>query len=248
MTDVVAADATLLGAFDCALGRLDTQTRAWVVGIGLLGTPGQRPSVGVQRVLDAAQARGTFPSGPFAVAPGVAHVEVSDDGRIADAHTDLGRDRPFQGHAFVGDGVVAVALTRSGMLDDGSSEPSHVMLSDVESVFVDAVELVEAYAAELGHRDDATVLVGIGCDVPGRPLELRVYDELGGDNLRPAAGYTRFDPIRVTYHSPLSDDELETLRWDTAVRIAHAFGVFLPQMVGQARTTEISFWPGPHVA
>ena len=58
---------------------------------------------------------------------------------------------------------------------------------------------LESLAAEIGYFGAVRVMVGIACAVPGQNLELRVYDELCGDNLRPAAGYTHFEPIVLDY-------------------------------------------------
>ncbi|MCB1252410.1 MAG: hypothetical protein M9891_03960 [Austwickia sp.] len=237
----------LVGLYARAVAALDTDTRAWVVGVALLEELAGPVPIPVGRVLERAIADGTFPSGPFAVAPGEVDVELAADGRSAEATLEVAGERSYQARAGLDGRGVSAALTRSGLLDDGSVEPTHVMLSDVESVLVDIVAIAESLAAEIGYFGAVRVMVGIACAVPGQNLELRVYDELCGDNLRPAAGYTHFEPIVLDYPGRLDEAAAEALRWENAVRIAHAFGVFLPQLVGQARAiSTISYRPSPH--
>lgn len=230
-------------------GTLDTDARAWIVGVGLLSELTNPPPVSIHRVLEHAASRAQFPSGPFAVAPGVVEVEMSADGLRAGATTGTRGQPVFEGRIELHGPALSVALTRSGVLDDGAVEPSHVMLSDVEAVLVDLVELMEAYASECAYAGPTRVHVGIESAVPDRPVELRVYDELCGDNLRPAAGYSHFTPIDFGYPGRLDPDAAEQVRWDSAVRAAHQFGVFVPQLVGQARAvTAVSYLHQPHAS
>ncbi len=238
------SDQTLEAQFGAAAGRLDAQERAWAVGIGALTrfsghfeTAELRPVIG--RAFDA----GDFPSGPFPFTP--AQTEFSGDGRgeEAVARFELSSQRQFEYRVgLTPGGLLSVALTRSGRLDDGSVEPSHVLLSDVESVLSDTLVLLECLAGELEYAGPRRLLIGLVSDVPGRPLELRAYDEDGGDALRPAAGYNEFSPIEVEYPGRLDAEQTERLLWETALAISLAFGVFVPQMVGQAKTrTTYSF-------
>ncbi len=231
----------------CAV--LDTDARAWVIGVGQLVDCADRRPVTADVVVQRALTAGLFPAGPFGIAPELVEFSYAESGALDTAALGAAGAPSFEARVVVEARGIAVALTRSGRLDDGSVEPTHVMLSDVEAVLVDIVELVLAYAGETGHAGTARVRVGIECAVPGRALELRVYDEWCGDNLRPAAGYSRFDPVEVIFPGRLDEDAAEQLRWDTAVRLAHTFGVFVPQLVGQAKTvTTVSYRPSPQAS
>lgn len=242
------SDATLAEIFERTCRALDVERRAWIVAaahcVDPLPAPAPRLAAVAQRAMDS----GEVPAGPYAFRPGPAALDVSGADRQVELTCHLDGGRRLQGRITLEEsGVLCEALTRSGHLDDGSHEPSHVMLSDVESVLVDMVHLVEACAAETGYRGAVRLMLGVACEIPGTPLELRVYDEAGGDLLRPAAGYDRFDPVILEYPVPLGEAERAHLLWDTAVAIGYAFGVFLPQLVGQARQS-IEPLPGPGAA
>lgn len=232
------SEQTLEAEFAATAARLDADARAWVVGVGVLTryagpseTAELRPVIG--RAFDA----GDFPSGPFPFAP--VRTDFSTDGARQEAVAcfESGSRRQFEYRVGLAPGgVLTVALTRSGCLDDGSVEPSHVMLSDVESVLSDTLVLLECLAGELEYAGPRRLRIGLVSEVPERPLELRAYDEDGGDALRPAAGYNEFPPIEVEYPGRFDKEQTEHLLWDTALAISLAFGVFVPQMVGQAKT------------
>ncbi len=232
------SDQTLEAEFAATAERLDSHERAWAVGVGMLTRfSGQFEPAELRPVIGRAFDAGDFPSGPFPFAP--AHTEFSTDGarQEAAARFDLRGGRHFEYRVGLNPrGLLSVALTRSGCLDDGSVEPSHVMLSDVESVLSDTLVLLECLAGELDYAGPRRLLIGLVSDIPGQPLELRAYDEDGGDALRPAAGYNEFSPIVVEYPGRLDKEQTERQLWDTALAISLAFGVFVPQMVGQAKT------------
>ncbi|QQS02310.1 MAG: hypothetical protein IPK37_08335 [Austwickia sp.] len=241
--------ADLADLYRRVAGSVDSDARAWVIGVGRLTECADLQPVSTRALLAGASARGVFPAGPFGVAPELVEVVFLDAEQRAEATLAIDQPPSFVARMGLAGPGVYTAMSRSGQLDDGSREPSHVMLSDVEAVLIDTLELTEAYAAELGYAGPAQVLVGVESAVPGRPLELRVHDELCGDNLRPAAGYSSFDPLRVDYPGRLDEESAEQLRWDTAVRIAHTFGVFMPQLVGQAKTvTMIAYRPSPQAS
>ncbi|MEP7160915.1 MAG: hypothetical protein ABI746_07410 [Dermatophilaceae bacterium] len=232
------SDQSLDAEFAATSGRLDVHTRAWVIGVGRL-TSLQRSfeRAELRPVVGSAFDSGAFPSGPFPFTPGLARFATVDRRQEAVAQFDLDAQRRFEYRVGIGgQGLLSVALTRSGCLDDGTAQPSHVMLSDVESVLSDTIVLLECMAGELDDTGPRRLMIGVASDVPGEDVELRAFDEDGGDTLRPAAGYNEFPPIVVEYPGRLDPDETDRLLWETALSISLAFGVFVPQMVGQAKT------------
>ncbi len=232
------SDQSLGAEFAATRDRLDVETRAWVIGVGrLTRVRGGSEPAELRPVVGSAFDSGAFPAGPFPFTPGLAQFATFGSRQEAVAQFDLEAQRRFEYRVGIGaQGLLSVALTRSGCLDDDTARPSHVMLSDVESVLSDTIVLLECLADELDHTGPRHLMIGIASDVPGEDLELRAFDEDGGDALRPAAGYNAFAPVVVEYPGRLDAEEAERLLWETALSISLAFGVFVPQMVGQAKT------------
>ncbi len=241
--ELVAGNAPLLHAYRSVVDILDTEHRAWIVGLGrLVDVRSLAESPDLRSVLSAALWLGEFPSSPFPL-----HLEdllITEDYGMLTARADvvLPGERRLEYRIVAGPRAVAVALTRNGYLDDGTVDPGHVQLPDTESVLVDTVMLTSRLAATVGHLGSCHLALGIASDVPNQPLELRAYDEGSGERLRPPAGYDEFEPVYAEFRADLDGDELDLWLWDTSLAIAAQFGVFVPQLVQRPRSTEVPGW------
>ena len=217
---------------DGLIELLDTDDRAWVLGgVVLLEELRNRT---IERVpLDSLVKRAfdedDFPAVPFPFTPG--DLEWTPEGEFdcADSTVDVNGTMALD-VKLATDRRCAVgeALTRH-RLDDGSLQPTHVMLSDVEAVLIDCMSLARALAAETGYAGPALLLLEIECR-SDQPLELRAY-EGNGEVLRPAAGYNFFAPMRLPFTLPLNAEEEAELLWDVARDLSLQFGVVEPQLI-----------------
>ncbi|MBW3086987.1 hypothetical protein KEM60_03217 [Austwickia sp. TVS 96-490-7B] len=232
------AHTTIDDAYAQALTLLDPHRRAWVVAVVRFAGVGER--IDLTQAVPLAILEGLFPSGPFAfqvrgMSAMSAELVGGPDcpvGRVGDSADRYVSLRMCSGTP----GTLAVGLTRSGRLDDGSVEPSHVLLSDAESVLTDTCALVQACLTLLDHRGVVELLLRVACDIPGRPVELRVYDEDCGDTLCPPSGRHAVAPLRLSTVAPISQVEAERVVWEAASTLATAFGASRPQLLGQARS------------
>lgn len=212
----------------------DIDKRAWVLGgVVFLEELRQRSieQVPLSSLVERAFADDGFPAVPSPFTPRDLAWKVHDKFDYADTSIDvndyigldvkLATDR----RCAVGEG-----LSRA-RLDDGSLQPTHVLLSDVEAVAVDCVALARALSAHTHYEGPALLLVKVLCESPEAPLELRVYDEGNGEHLRPPAGYRYFAPMRMPFNFPLTEDEEQRLLWDLARDMCLQFGVFEPQLI-----------------
>lgn len=240
--DPVAADAPLLRTYRTVIDALDTDRRAWIVGLArLVDAPDVTPAPTWCRLLRDAIAVGDFPTSPVPFE--IEDVLVACAGRM-DVHASatLPGGRRLDYRIIGGPRSVAVALTRNGQLDDSSHRPGHVQLADAESVLLDTVTLIQRLAHAVGHATGCHLVLGIACDIPGHPLELRVFDEDGGDLLRPPAGYDEFDLVYADFHTDLTGTELDVWCWDACLPIVEQFGVFEPQMIRHPHGRSRSGW------
>ncbi|MBK7721329.1 MAG: hypothetical protein IPI32_03615 [Austwickia sp.] len=239
--ELVAADAPLLHAYRSVVDVLDTDRRAWIVGLGrLVGVRSLDPTPDLGSLLAQAMLDGKFPTGPCPMQLGDL---VYDCGTMsARAEMLLPAGRPMEYRIVAGPRSLAVALTRNGYLDDGTVDPGHVQLADAESLLVDAVVLTQRLARLVSHVGVCHLALGIASDIPQRPLELRAFDEEYGERLRPPIGYDEFDPVYGEFRTDLAGDDLDLWLWDTSLSVAEQFGVFMPQMIRRPQGSQQPTW------
>lgn len=221
------------GYLDGLVSLLDTDKRAWVLGgVVFLEELRQRSieQVPLGTLVERAFDDAGFPAVPYPFSPEGLDWKVADKFDYADTSVEvndivgldlkLATDR----RCAVGEGLSRIRL------DDGSSQPTHVMLSDAEAVAADVMSLARALAHDTHYEGPALLVIEVRCDSPDAPLELRAYDEGNGEVLRPAAGYDFFAPLRLPFDFPLTPEEEQRLLWDLARDMCLQFGVFEPQL------------------
>lgn len=155
MSETVSNDQgdILTVAVASASDALDTQRRPWLLGVAhLVDHPlsGEFSEESVQSVIDIAMATVQSPSGPVDFIPSVFAQTLNTDYRMITLAGDAAPHLELK-IGFGIAGVVAVGLTRSDVLDDGSTRPGAVVLTDLESVLADTVTLAIGSAIELGY-------------------------------------------------------------------------------------------------
>ena len=222
------------GYLDGLVSLLDTDERAWVLGgVVFLEEVRQRSieQVPLGSLVERAFEEDGFPAVPYPFTPEDFDWKVADKFDYADSTFDvnghLGLDVKLATDRRC---AVGQALSRN-RLDDGTSNLTHVMLTDVEAVIMDCVALARALASHTRYEGPALLLIEVHCNSLTTPLELRVYDEGSGDRLRPAVGYDYFAPMRIPFTFPLTPGEERELTWDLARDLCLQFGVFEPQLI-----------------
>ncbi|MDO5629133.1 MAG: hypothetical protein Q4G43_12510 [Mobilicoccus sp.] len=254
-------DALHVG-LDGAIDLLDTERRAWIIGVGWLSGVAptrEAPDVAtVDGILAWTRTTSLFPSGAMRF--------VEDDQvefLAADVSSMKYRHRDPRGQDFLEVlagfgpyGFVATGMTRSGNLGAERDKRSHVLLTDLEATCVDLLVLSRA-AAEAYHYDGPIdLLVGVSSLVPGEQLALRCFDPATGD-LTPEADAARiFDPVHTRVSASGSDEARYERLFDLAVEAARQFGQDRPQFMlapeiavgdrGSARDVSSIIHPGEH--
>ncbi|GAB94857.1 hypothetical protein BJY21_002131 [Kineosphaera limosa] len=233
-----AGDDDLLSiAAESAAALLDTERRPWLVGVAhMLNHPldSEFSAEAVQRVIDIATATTQFPSGPIDFLSKGFEQELNPDHRII---TLRGVDFPNLelkiGFGIAGiAGIVAVGLTRSDILADGSQHPGAVVLGDLESVAADTTVLAIGAAIELGYYGPIALQAGVSYDGPGRELTYFAIDE-DSARLGPVrSGVDRFTPVRrtLTFRTDSEPREVHGFLYEFASDISRQFGM-RPQLV-----------------
>lgn len=175
-------DELLIASADIAAGELDAERRVWLVGVAHLAdvpeiremAPGE-----VTEIIHVANTTVDFPSGPVGFVDGGFTVEDNPDYALltlasaSAPHLEL---KLGLGMA----GFVAVGLTRTDVLDDGSHWPGAVLLSDVESVLADIVQLGIAAALRIGYWGPINLLIKVADRRPEASLSVLTVDEETG--------------------------------------------------------------------
>ncbi len=227
----------LRDACEQARRDLDIENRAWILAIGRLSGLALDEDFDdplVRTIATAAYASGDFPCSPLVFNPSRADIQTTPDYRAIVTRQDRS-GRPFleSRFGFGQAGFVATSLTRSGLLEPGRHAPSHVLLSDSESVVTELLVLLCVTAQVIGYTGEAELLLSVLSEVPGQPLVLRAFDEETGD-LRPAPLCpTSFTPAYGRFHIPADIDRvaMHAALFDLATDLAVQFEVKRPQFV-----------------
>lgn len=233
-------------ALAMAAGHLDTASRAWVVGIGKFA---QSEGIDAHQaflkpILEESFALGYFPQGPFSYVS--RSYELEDQPEFA--RVILRADHKGEPHleyqiAIAPMGFIRIGLTRSGRLGSGPVSPSHVLLSDVESLLLDVALLGEVTGRQTGQSGELEIAVGIVSEVPGQPLRLRAFDESTGELCPPLAGDADqvFTPVGVRIDRALGEAEVYAAVFQAGRAIAAQFGAS-PQFMPHPDLTDYDYF------
>lgn len=157
-------DEILTAARAGAIAALDTGRRPWIVGIAhLTGVPldaGEFSREAVESVIEIATSTVDFPAGPVGYIPSGFVLDYNADYQLIRVVGDGAPHLEMQLGLGIA-GFVAVGLTRSDLLDDGTAEPGAVVLSDIESVVADTFVLAIGAALELDYTGDIDYLFSV---------------------------------------------------------------------------------------
>ena len=215
-----------------AAADLDTGARAWVVGATRFVDADDlsaRRIRDIGRLLEMAWRTGQFPVGPLAYQPGAPTIDIRPDRHHARIDM-LANGAPFISVSLTltPTGTI-VCGTRSGKLADGIDEPSHVLLTDVEAGIVDLITFTSLRAKQIGYSGEVELALDLYSRVPGRPLQLRCYDEVSGDLASGAAPGTFTVP---TARFGLRDGrQVGRVTLDVLQDVARQFGAGGPQLI-----------------
>lgn len=149
----LAHDDMLDIALSSAVEVLDCDRRPWMLGAAhMVNHPltGEFSEEAVRSVIELAMTTLQFPSGPIDFIPAGFTQTLNPEYRMITLAGDSAPHLELK-IGFGIAGVVAVRLTRSDILDDGSCHPGAVVLTDWESVLGDTVGLALGSAIELGY-------------------------------------------------------------------------------------------------
>ncbi len=226
----------LLEAVRAAAAELDTDKRAWVIGIGRLGDNEGQPMLDVNQIHEVLQAlyeNGDYPLGPMAYAPDYQRAEVNPIYHMVTLeHHREGRPYLETKIGFGIAGYVAQGFTRSGILEDHEYEPSHVLLVDVEALIADTATLLVQVALAQGYLGPCALIIGVVSDVPGHPLRLRSYDATTGELLPPDPTADSFVPVAapIMVRETIDRAEFHRILYGMSLQAAHQFGAQVPQL------------------
>lgn len=224
--------AFLADALSVAATQLDTDRRAWVIGIAWLREAANtrtREGAAVDTILRSCREHAEFPSGAMGYVTLDGEPEVNEMFQMASMHHRLnGADYLDIRIALGAEGFIGYGFTRSGVLADHPGQPSHVLLTDVEAAIADLGTLSASTVAHLGYGGPVEVVVGV-CWTGAEPLRLRALDpdtgELGECQEAP------FGPVFGAFRGDqdFSSQYPEVLRM--ATEAARQFGMEEPQLM-----------------
>lgn len=243
------ADPTVTGRETGPFNRLaqralDTQRRAWLLCWGWvaeadeqLGFMPRRPVAGfgphvLQASLNAAALTGLFPTVAIDWVPEREHVEQFESVYRVVTRTS------WQGEPYLEcqigmspEGSVGMALTRSGRFVDHGIGANSVLLSDLETLIVDTMVLLEAASQLLDWQGTCFVAADALCDIPGAPLRLCTLDSLPGGRPSPGRLVEQFEPVVLSYPRGLDLAAGHEVVWRGLAQVAAQFGASRPQVV-----------------
>lgn len=197
-------------AIDGALKLMDTDRRPWILGVAHLADISvDAPAFDAETIdslLAVASRTVQFPSGPVDFVPGGYDQTLEEGFRLITFRSDAAPHLQQKIGLGVA-GLVAVALTRSDVFDDGSVRPASVLLTDAESVVADTYILSLAVALELDYAGPIDFAFLIASDGPGEGLSVFAMDEetgklveVGSDGHRvgPTSGHIDYSPDQKT--------------------------------------------------
>lgn len=236
MSTEVSAHVSRSGrAYDLARAALDLDRRAWLVCWGRLGRmPEQGPAgFGPAMALDiinAASLTGFFPTGPIDFSPDHVDVEAFEDClRVVTRTTWHGEPYLECQMGFAANGQVGMALTRSGRFVDHLIGSSSVLLTDLETLIVDTMILLDAAATYHDLRGPCHVVADVLCALPGEPLRLCTLDSLSGGRPSPGRPVGDFRPVVLDYRDDLDSGAGHAVVWQAFLAAAAQFGAAEPQ-------------------
>ena len=233
MDDVVAASA-LAGADEA----LDTDARLWILGLAHITELNARnpPLVDeIEQVLDLCRSSMDFPAGPVRYhAQGWELIE-------AETFRALVLTPPEAPHlqlriALGRDGVVGVAMTRSGRAD-GVDDPSAALLTDLEAVLADLYSVTLTVALTVGRRCPIDMRLLIPENGPGATPTYYAPDDQTGELVPLRRNKKPFKPIDHRYEITAEttpeqvDEDLVAL----ATAMAKQIGARAPYLVTHRR-------------
>lgn len=229
MNEVVASEA-----LRHAERVLDTENRLWILGLSHI-TESRRHHVPfldeVEQVFDLCRSAMDFPAGPVAFEPGGwEEVEFADHRGLVLCPPDAPH---LQMRISLGrEGVVGVALTRSGQFD-GLQEPRAVLLTDIESVMADLYSVTLTVALTAGQVCPIDMTFLIPARGPGQaPMYYRSDSETGELALlrRDNKAFTRIGH-RYEITSQTSPEHVDQDLVALATRMARQIGANGPELV-----------------
>ncbi len=228
--------------YQLAQAALDTDRRAWLVCSGRLermpagGPPELGPGL-LRELLNAASLTGFFPTGPIDWLPDQAEVEPFEDGYRVISRTSW-RGEPYLEcqMGIAGDGMVGMCLTRSGRFVDHLIGPGSVLLTDVETLIVDTMVLLDVTAHRLDLRGGSHVLTDVLFTAPGEPLLLCTLDTVSGGRPSPGRVVEDFEPVVLDYRGDGGAGAGHAVVWEAFRKAAAQFGAAGPQYLPDPQT------------
>lgn len=214
-------------ALSMSSAQLDHDRRPWIVGVGhLMGTPFSEEfsEETFKSALNIAMTTTEFPSGPVRYMPETYVQEVGEDYRLVRVASAAAPHLELQ-IGLGGAGVVALGLTRTDILDDGSTLRGAVTLSDVESMIADTVTLSIAAALELGYTGHFEYCTAIAYSRPDGTLTFLAIDEETGQMTTTREGVAEFEPVfsDFEFSSQTTPRQVHEFIYSVATRAAEQF-------------------------
>lgn len=228
-------DEILTAALDGAVAALDTARRPWIVGIAhLVDVPldaGEFSRSSVESVIEIATATVDFPSGPISYIPSGYVLDYNADYQLIRVVGEGAPHLEMQLGLGIA-GFVAVGLTRSDVLDDGTQQAGAVVLSDVESVVADTFVLAVGAALELDYSGDIDYLVAVVDSRADVEPAYFAIDEESGALRRVDMQGRRFEAVdsRATFGPQTQPRDVHEDIAALGARVASQFGTE-PQLV-----------------
>ncbi len=226
--------AKLAEALAVATTLLDTDRRAWVIGIAWLAEEGRgrRPQAeDVDPVLRACRETEEFPCGAMGYVTMDGEPEINETYRMAAMHHRRdGADYLDIRIALGVEGFLGYGFTRSGVLADGPGQPNHVLLSDVEATIADLAMLSAFSAAHLGYQGPVETVIGISWTGEPEPLRLRALDPETGE-LGAGVEAAAFEPVFGSFGTDADYGTQYGVVLRMATEAAQQFGISEPQLM-----------------
>lgn len=234
-TDTQTQPRQLLAeALATATTMLDTDRRAWVIGIAWLREaegPGTPRGVDVDEILRACRENAEFPCGAMGYVTLDGEPEINESYEMASLHHRRDGEDYLDIRVAVGvEGFLGYGFTRSGVLGERGGLPSHVLLTDVEAAIADLGTLAAFSTAHLGYEGPVDTVVGIGWSAGDVPLWLRALDPESGE-LGPGLEASAFEPVFGSFGT---DRDFQTQYGEVlrmATEVAQQFGMSGPQLM-----------------
>lgn len=234
MTEFDDGGDLLSYAVQAASGILDTGRRTWLLGAAHLTEQPLDSTLDaelVRQVIDLATRTTQFPSGPLDFIPKGFQQEINVDHRIVTLSSEAAPHLQLK-IGFGDAGILAIGLTRTDVLDDGTRHPGAVVLSDLESVAADAVIIAVGSAMALGYWGPIDFYLTVRDDRPGQDLTLFGIDDETAILETMRTGVEQFDPVRrrLVFHPDCGARDVHQFLYGLVREASRQFGTS-PQLV-----------------